>query len=165
MEKPESLFDSREVMQEYVQREEFEIRPLEWPDDFDKGVCGVLDQLTTCSTPRSTFHKVFGQMQARGDTFVVVAHRRSDDAILGCGTVLLEPKFVHGGCSCAHIEDIVVTAAARGQHVGQAIIECLVAIARHAKAYKVILNCSDNNVGFYEKCGFSRREVEMALYF
>ena len=122
----------------------------------------VIDQM-----PQLPFQvsEAINQLRAQGNAFVVVAHRRSDDAILGCGTVLLEPKFVHGGACCAHIEDIVVTARARGQHVGQAIIECLVCIARHAKAYKVILNCSDNNVGFYERCGFRKREVEMALYF
>jgi glucosamine-phosphate N-acetyltransferase len=27
--------------------------------------------------------------------------------------------------------------------------------------YKVILDCSDSNVSFYEKCGFSKTEIMM----
>lgn len=30
--------------------------------------------------------------------------------------------------------------------------------------YKVILDCSEDNVRFYERCGFVRKEVQMAAY-
>ena len=33
--------------------------------------------------------------------------------------------------------------------------------AREAGCYKVILDCSDSNVKFYEKCGFQKKEVQM----
>ena len=32
------------------------------------------------------------------------------------------------------------------------------------KCYKVILDCDDSNVGFYEKCGYSRKGAQMAMY-
>lgn len=31
--------------------------------------------------------------------------------------------------------------------------------------WQVILDCSEENVAFYEKQGFTRKEVQMALYF
>jgi len=40
----------------------------------------------------------------------------------------------------------------------------LEALVEHAKAkgcYKVILDCSAENVAFYEKCGLERKEVQM----
>ena len=37
-----------------------------------------------------------------------------------------------------------------------------VAIARGC--YKVILDCAEHNVKFYEKCGFARKELQMAYY-
>jgi hypothetical protein len=38
------------------------------------------------------------------------------------------------------------------------------ALLEHAKAmgcYKVILDCSEENVAFYQKCGLMRKEVQM----
>ena len=159
------LFDEKVYLHDFEQRADFEIRPLEWPGDYEKGICDVLNQLSVCGTDSKTFEKVFRRMYEQHDTFVVVAHNTWDDSIIGCGSVFIEPKFLHGGKSCAHIEDIVVTTQSRGQHVGQAIIESLLCISQHTNSYKVILNCSENNVGFYQKCGFSRREIEMTIYF
>jgi hypothetical protein len=45
------------------------------------------------------------------------------------------------------------------------MIDQLTALARERGAYKVILDCSDNNAAFYERCGFVRKSVHMALYF
>lgn len=33
--------------------------------------------------------------------------------------------------------------------------------AKEAGCYKVILDCAENNVAFYEKCGLTRKEVQM----
>tara|TARA_B100000768_G_C11038700_1_gene273264 strand:+ start:433 stop:573 length:141 start_codon:yes stop_codon:yes gene_type:complete len=33
-----------------------------------------------------------------------------------------------------------------------------------AGCYKSILNCSEKNIGFYEKCGYKFKEVSMAKY-
>jgi len=41
------------------------------------------------------------------------------------------------------------------------IVNELVAAAQAAGCYKVILDCSDDNVDFYAKAGFQRKEVHM----
>jgi glucosamine-phosphate N-acetyltransferase len=38
-------------------------------------------------------------------------------------------------------------------------------IARKEGCYKVILNCAEKNEEFYKKCGFQRKEIQMAYYF
>ena len=58
------------------------------------------------------------------------------------------------GKICAHIEDVVVDNMYRGNRTGKLLIEELIKIAKHYKCYKVILDCSKENVPFYEKCGF-----------
>lgn len=63
-----------------------------------------------------------------------------------------------------HIEDVVVDAAARGQRLGQRLVDALVAAAKAAGCYKVILDCAEHNVAFYEKCGLTRKEVQMVRY-
>lgn len=39
--------------------------------------------------------------------------------IIGAGTLLMEPKFIHGCGQTGHIEDIVVHEAARGLGLGR----------------------------------------------
>jgi hypothetical protein len=34
-------------------------------------------------------------------------------------------------------------------------------VARGKGCYKVILDCADHNVAFYEKCGLTRKEIQM----
>ncbi len=41
------------------------------------------------------------------------------------------------------------------------VLAALLDYAREAWCYKVILDCSDQNVAFYEKCGFEKKEVQM----
>lgn len=33
--------------------------------------------------------------------------------------------------------------------------------AKEVGCYKVILDCSEDNVNFYQKCGFTKKEVQM----
>jgi hypothetical protein len=45
------------------------------------------------------------------------------------------------------------------------IIDQLKHLGLRAGCYKVILDCAEKNVGFYEKLGFVRKEVQMAHYY
>jgi glucosamine-phosphate N-acetyltransferase len=79
--------------------------------------------------------------------------------IIGTATLILETKFIHNGGCVGHIEDVVVHPDFRGKKVGQQLIHELVREARLAGAYKVILNCTPDNIPFYEKCGFTNNGV------
>jgi glucosamine-phosphate N-acetyltransferase len=93
-----------------------------------------------------------------------VEDRAAGGKIVACGTLFLELKFIHTGGWCGHIEDVVVDKAERGRGLGRLIVSTLKNAAQRLGCYKVILDCADANVGFYEKCGFSRKEVCMARY-
>jgi glucosamine-phosphate N-acetyltransferase len=41
------------------------------------------------------------------------------------------------------------------------VIDALLTYAKQAGCYKVILDCGEANVAFYEKCGLKRKEVQM----
>ncbi|KAG9326752.1 hypothetical protein KVV02_008642 [Mortierella alpina] len=84
--------------------------------------------------------------------------------IVAAGTVLVERKFIRQLGLVGHIEDIAVSADQQGKKLGLRIIETLKAIGQQQGCYKVILDCSEKNVPFYEKCGFERRGVEMGWY-
>jgi len=54
-----------------------------------------------------------------------------------------------------------------GKGLGRRIVQLLKQMAFAAGCYKVILDCRDDNVPFYEKCGFTlgHSTVCMAHYF
>jgi hypothetical protein len=41
------------------------------------------------------------------------------------------------------------------------LIEALITACREMGCYKVILDCSESNAPFYEKCGLVRKEIQM----
>ena len=58
-------------------------------------------------------------------------------------------------------EDVVVSESCRGKGVGQTLVRFLVDLAKSRRCYKVVLDCAAENCGFYEKCGFVKRECQM----
>eukprot|EP01026_Neomeris_dumetosa_P032384 TRINITY_DN256_c0_g2_i1.p3 TRINITY_DN256_c0_g2~~TRINITY_DN256_c0_g2_i1.p3 ORF type:complete len:137 (-),score=20.98 TRINITY_DN256_c0_g2_i1:442-852(-) len=99
------------------------------------------------------------------DYRVVVVYDKEAGRIAGTATMLVERKFIHECSSVGHIEDVVVLSDYRGKKLGQAVVKELVQTAEKLGCYKVILDCAEDNVLFYEKCGFQKKEVQMVKYF
>jgi glucosamine-phosphate N-acetyltransferase len=94
-----------------------------------------------------------------------IAQEISSKKIVGCGTILIEPKFIHKCGSVAHIEDICILPEYRSKGYGKMIIQLLINISKENGCYKLILDCNDKNVSFYEKCGFKETNKQMSIYF
>jgi glucosamine-phosphate N-acetyltransferase len=82
--------------------------------------------------------------------------------VIATGSIWFETKFIHNICKQAHIEDVCVLPSFRSFGIGKRMISKLVEIAQQ-ECYKVILNCSDDHVGFYKKCHFEREGNEMVI--
>eukprot|EP01113_Clastostelium_recurvatum_P011584 TRINITY_DN1591_c0_g1_i4.p1 TRINITY_DN1591_c0_g1~~TRINITY_DN1591_c0_g1_i4.p1 ORF type:complete len:180 (-),score=33.25 TRINITY_DN1591_c0_g1_i4:405-920(-) len=145
-------------------------RPLQI-NDYAKGFCSLLAQLTditglTKEAYEARWNEMAKANDALGPTYhVVVCEDLNTKKLVACGTLLVERKFIRNGGLCGHIEDIVVDASVRGKSLGLHLINNLKEIGRKAGCYKLILDCSDKNVPFYERCGFTKKELMMALYF
>ena len=115
---------------------------------------------------RADFEEQFDEMfTKKADVYkTIVILDNKIDQVIGAGSLIIERKFIRQLGSCGHIEDIVVRDGYRGKHLGLKIIEALKKLAWENKCYKVILDCSKDNVGFYEKNGFKVKEVQMVLY-
>lgn len=85
--------------------------------------------------------------------------------MIASATLMVEVKFIRDCGRCGHIEDVVVDSSYRGLRLGARVVEALAGAAREAGCYKIILDCSEDNVAFYEKCGLTRKAVQMAQYF
>ncbi len=86
-----------------------------------------------------------------------------DNLIVGTITLLIEPKIIHGGSKVGHIEDVVVDKDYRGLGLGTVLINHAVDVAKKMGCYKVILDCSNDMVKFYQKNGFEPKGVCMRL--
>ena len=86
-----------------------------------------------------------------------------DKVMVAIGTIFIEHKLIHNCSYVGHIEDIVVHEKYRNMSFGKSLIDYLVNIAKERQAYKVILNCSEEKIGFYQKCGFYKSNVEMRI--
>jgi glucosamine-phosphate N-acetyltransferase len=85
------------------------------------------------------------------------------DRVIGTATLVLEQKFIHKGGKIGHIEDVAVHPNSRHLRVGSALIRHAVEQARKFGCYKVILNCYDRLVPFYERLGFHTHDVGMRI--
>lgn len=81
--------------------------------------------------------------------------------IVGTVTLLVEKKIIHKGASVGYLEDMVVDARRRGNGIGRRLCQHACQQATSEGCYKVVLNCSAGNRGFYESCGFRQHNVSM----
>lgn len=161
----DSRYKLEKIFVSHVQMPEgYIIRPLE-AGDYDKNYLGCISQLsdTVQNVSREAFENQVSFFNNSSDYFPVVVEHLN--RIVGSGTLLVEKKIIRGCGLVGHMEDIVVDQSQRGKNLGKLIIEQLTLTGKKLGCYKVILNCSEKNKGFYEKCGYLQKEVEMACYF
>lgn len=129
--------------------------------DYYKGYLELLNQLTFTNLGTSYLDFLNQLTLVNTEIFVI----EMDDKIVATGSILIEKKFIRNFKSVGHIEDIVVDEKYRGNGLGKQIINYLTQYAKDNNCYKIILDCSPENVDFYTKCGYSDKGVCMALYF
>lgn len=91
----------------------------------------------------------------------VIIIEKDSNKVIAIGTLMVEIKLIHDGGKVGHIEDIAVNGNYQGKGLGKVLIELLKNLAVLEGCYKVILDCDEKNVDFYNKCGFKRCGVEM----
>ena len=124
---------------------------------------GFLAALSVLKPAELTDEQALGvfrnRMQARVQTYVALI----DDRIAGTASLFLEPKFIHGGGIVGHIEDVATHAAYQKHGVGASLVAELLSVCRRAGCYKVILDCDEQVIPFYEKLGFRRWEHTLRI--
>ncbi|GAB4820439.1 hypothetical protein N2152v2_007485 [Parachlorella kessleri] len=135
--------------------------------DYNKGYLELLSQLTKVGDyDQAAFEAQYAEIGRRKDDYkIVVIEDLDKQKIIATATLLIEHKFIRNCGKCGHIEDVVVDSTYRGLRLGIRVIEALIDLAEKAGCYKVILDCSEDNVSFYEKCGLYKKEVQMVKYF
>lgn len=91
---------------------------------------------------------VDGTDRVLGYAFCVLQVRRGDGAMEDMTTL--------------YLDDLCVDEACRGRHVGRALYQAVLALAREAGCYNVTLNvwsCNPGAMAFYESCGLRPQKV------
>ncbi|KAK3823691.1 MAG: acyl-CoA N-acyltransferase [Linnemannia elongata] len=164
---PATLFSST-LISSTVQAqlpEGYRIRPLEITD-YSKGFYDCLAGLTVVGkVSEQSFVQTFEQMRRCENVYHIVVIEELDQCrIVATGTLIVEQKFLRGCAKAGHIEDIVVHDSQRGKKFGIRLIDQLKHIGTMVGCYKLLLTCSESNEVFYNKSGFVRKDLHMAVY-
>ncbi len=132
--------------------------------DFNFGYLDLLSQLTEVNKNNISFKKFSNFIDKLNENHKIIIII-NNNKIIATGTLLIENKIIHSISKVGHIEDIVVDSNSKGLGIGKQIVTYLTNLAKENNCYKVILNCNDHNVGFYQKCGYQKKETQMVKYF
>jgi glucosamine-phosphate N-acetyltransferase len=128
----------------------------------------LLSNLTEAPQISNTlFLENLEKVEQTGEIIICCTHENielDNFFILGSGTGFIEPKIIRGGKNVCHVEDIVVHEKYRGYGIAKQIIQMLINYSKEMGCYKAILDTQDKTVGFYEKCGFTIKGTQMAIY-
>ena len=121
--------------------------------DYELGLMNLMEQLT--EAPPIKFEDFVKQYIKFGyNTSIYVIEDEEKKKIVGYGAIYIDYKFYRNCKNVGHIEDIIIDKDYRGKGFSKLIISKLLESAREKDCYKIILNCKDEYVGYYQKMGF-----------
>jgi len=122
-------------------------------NDLWNGFLTTLDSLRQSSDiSKDKAEEVFDKIKENPNHIIAIA--LLEERVVGAATLIIEPKFIHGGGMVGHIEDVVVDKKYQGKKIGEQVIMYLLEESKAKGCYKTILDCSDEVKPFYEKLGF-----------
>ena len=144
----------------------FCIRQIELTD-FTNEYFNLLNQLSITDVDKFHENKNRLFVNSLGNKhYICIIEDVDSQKIIGTGTLLIEDKIIHNYGKVGHIEDIVIDKQYRGLELGKLLIEYLTDFCKlNMNCYKCILNCNENLINFYQKCGYKINGVEMSMYF
>ena len=114
--------------------------------------------------PPERAREIFARIQAMPRMAVWLCER--DGAVVGTYSMLVMENLGHRGAPLAIVECVVVTAAARGGRLGEAMMRHAMARAAEAGCYKLALSSNNRRVDahrFYRRLGFAPHGLSFAI--
>ncbi|VVB83263.1 Acetyltransferase (GNAT) family protein [uncultured archaeon] len=137
----------------------YEIKEL-MKEDLEKDKNGFLETLGNLSETEEMSledaEKILFEINSNNGTIYVA--KTSSGKIIGTAKLLIEQKFTHGGGKVGHIEDVAVRKEYEGNGIATKIIKEIISRAKKEKCYKIILDCKNSLLPFYQKFGFHIHE-------
>lgn len=119
--------------------------------DLQRGFLETLSALKPTELSHEAAVSVFQRrLRSKVHTYVALL----ENQVIGTASLMIEPKFLHGGSAVGHIEDVAVRQSEQHHGIGLALMKHLFEVCQQAGCYKVILDCAPDVAPFYEKLGF-----------
>lgn len=135
------------------------IRPLQ-PDDLTRGFLETLSNLQPTSMTPEDALQLFQNLPECVKIYVAV---EDDGNVVGAATLFVEPKFLHGGSKAGHVEDVATHKDHQGKGIGTLLQKHLIEEAKRLGCYKIMLDCKNNLIAFYNKFGYQVSDNHMRL--
>jgi glucosamine-phosphate N-acetyltransferase len=132
-------------------------------NDYNKKYIDLLSQLSIVDSKNITFENFINYINTLHNKHMIYVIEK-DTRIISTITIIIEDKIIHTMGRVMHIEDVIIDKSYRGQGLGKILLQYANSIAEKEKCYKIILNCSEENTVFYEKCDFIKKNIQMAKY-
>lgn len=117
------------------------------------GVYALLEQLEPAYSPdRAAFDVNFPLLLDDGSTSVLLVAEHPGGDVVGYALTTITP-LLHANGSSAHLQELVVDDAHRGEGVGTAIVEEVERVCRE-RAVRQITVASRRSADFYERIGY-----------
>ncbi|HET7147621.1 MAG TPA: GNAT family N-acetyltransferase [Candidatus Nitrosopolaris sp.] len=140
----------------------YTIREIEESDIESGGLLEVLENLAPVQgLSKPTAKRLLREIKSNPlhKIFVAVAQDSSKQGlIIGTTTLLVEQKFIFGGGRVGHVEDVSVRSEYRRKNIGFNLVTYATEQAARMGCIKTVLDCSDDNIPFYEKIGYTYQD-------
>ena len=121
----------------------------------------LLSQLTT--SPILKYDEVLSIVNNLNDNHYIFIYKNLENIPIGIITIIIEQKLIHSGQCVGHIEDLVVDNKYNGKGIASQLINHCVQIAKENNCYKIILDCKEELIPFYNKNNFKQQGVCMRI--
>lgn len=128
-------------------------------EDFKNGFLETLANLHPTGLTAEEAEIVFASLPENIKIYVAEENQQ----IIGCATLLVEKKFLHRGSFAAHVEDVATHKDHQGKGVGSLLQNHLIEEAKRFGCYKILLDCKESLIPFYEKFGYKESDKHMRL--
>ena len=122
-----------------------------------KEVINLVSKLSEYKPSEDRLEDIWKSLCKQKNSFSLVAMDKIK--IVGYGFICVN-QTVRGG-KIAFIEDIICDENYRKKGIGKSIMNQLFNYAKKNKCYKVVLQCNENKISFYKKCGYKLHNHNM----
>jgi glucosamine-phosphate N-acetyltransferase len=139
-------------------------------DDLDNGFLETLDNLLpgTSGLDTSSARTLLAEIRSNPLHRIFVAaipqRQGTREVVVGTTTLLVEPKFIFNGGRVGHIEDVSIRRGYENVGLGRRLVSHATQVAKEMGCVKIVLDCSDETMPFYEKLGYSYQDNCMKIF-
>lgn len=133
----------------------YQIRGVEEDDIENGGLLDVLENVAAVGPlSKSSAKDILKQIHSNPLHRIFVAilqEKKNSGLVIGSITLLVEPKLILTGGRVGHIEDVAVRKEYQHRGIGANLVKYATEQAASMGCVRTILDCSKENVPFYEK--------------